>query len=225
MSLVCCLCRCRCLCLWLCFCPPMDITSIYLCPRLSVSVSVSVSVSGSVSGSASMGWLRLLGSSKLQVSSAEYRLFYRALLQKRPINLRSLLIVATPYPLMDMKHCTVFHMRCETLYPVQCFVFILIPPRSTLFYIHERAFVSHVFHMCFICVSYVFHMCFICVSYVFHMCFICVSYVFHMCFISTSVISMRYETLNTLVESTHTHTCTHARTTHTYIHTQTHASR
>jgi len=29
---------------------------------------------------------------------AEYRLFYRALLQKRPLFLRSLLIVATPYP-------------------------------------------------------------------------------------------------------------------------------
>ena len=44
-----------------------------------------------------MGWLRLVGSSKLLVSFAEYRLFYRALLQKRPIILRSLLIVATPY--------------------------------------------------------------------------------------------------------------------------------
>jgi len=32
-----------------------------------------------------MGWLRLVGSSKLQVSSAEYRLFYRDFLQKRPI--------------------------------------------------------------------------------------------------------------------------------------------
>ena len=32
-----------------------------------------------------MGWLRLVGSSKLQVSFAEYRLFYRALLQKRPV--------------------------------------------------------------------------------------------------------------------------------------------
>jgi len=30
------------------------------------------------------------------VSFAEYRLFYRALLQKRPMILRSLLIVATP---------------------------------------------------------------------------------------------------------------------------------
>jgi len=43
-----------------------------------------------------MGWLRLVGSLKLQVSFAEYSLFYRALLQKRPIILRSLLIVATP---------------------------------------------------------------------------------------------------------------------------------
>jgi len=44
-----------------------------------------------------MGWLRLVGSLELQVSFAEYRLFYRALLQKRPIILRSLLIVASPY--------------------------------------------------------------------------------------------------------------------------------
>jgi len=42
-------------------------------------------------------WLRLVGSWKLLVAFAEYRLFYRALLQKRPIILRSLLIVATPY--------------------------------------------------------------------------------------------------------------------------------
>ena len=33
----------------------------------------------------------------MQVSFAEYRLFYRALLQKRPIIFRSLLFVATPY--------------------------------------------------------------------------------------------------------------------------------
>ena len=44
-----------------------------------------------------MGWLRLVGSLKSYVSFAEYRLFYRALLQKRPIILRRLLIVATPY--------------------------------------------------------------------------------------------------------------------------------
>jgi len=43
-----------------------------------------------------MEWIRLVGSLKLQVFFAEDRLFYRALLQKRPIILRSLLIVATP---------------------------------------------------------------------------------------------------------------------------------
>ena len=44
-----------------------------------------------------MKWLQLVGSLKLQVSFSEYSLFYRALLQKRPIILRSLLIVANPY--------------------------------------------------------------------------------------------------------------------------------
>jgi len=44
-----------------------------------------------------MGRLRFVGSLKLQVSFAEYSLFYRALLQLRPIILRSLLIVATQY--------------------------------------------------------------------------------------------------------------------------------
>jgi len=45
----------------------------------------------------SSGWLRSVGSIKSLVSFAEYRLFYRALLQKRPRISRSLLIVATPY--------------------------------------------------------------------------------------------------------------------------------
>ena len=44
-----------------------------------------------------MGWLRLVGSLKLQVSFENTGLFHRALLQKRPIILRSLLIVATPH--------------------------------------------------------------------------------------------------------------------------------
>ena len=43
-----------------------------------------------------MGWLRLVGSIKLQVSFAEYHFFYRALLQKRPIMLSILLVAATP---------------------------------------------------------------------------------------------------------------------------------
>jgi len=47
-----------------------------------------------------MGWLRLVGSFKLQVSFAEYRLFGWVLLQKRPMILRSLLVVATPYQVL-----------------------------------------------------------------------------------------------------------------------------
>ena len=47
-------------------------------------------------GGLGMGWLRLVGSLKLQVSFAENSLFYRALLQKRPIILRSLLTKAAP---------------------------------------------------------------------------------------------------------------------------------
>ena len=48
------------------------------------------------------GGLRLVGSLKLQVCFAEYRLFYKALLQKRPMIFRSLLIVATAYTCADI---------------------------------------------------------------------------------------------------------------------------
>jgi len=44
-----------------------------------------------------MGWLRLVGSLKLQFSLTEHHLFYLALLQKRPTILRSLQVLATPY--------------------------------------------------------------------------------------------------------------------------------
>jgi len=43
-----------------------------------------------------MRWLRLVGSLKSLVCFAEYHLFDRALLQKRPIILRSLLLEASP---------------------------------------------------------------------------------------------------------------------------------
>ena len=44
-----------------------------------------------------MGWLRLVGCLKIYVSLQNIGLFCRALLQKRPIFLSILLIVATPY--------------------------------------------------------------------------------------------------------------------------------
>jgi len=44
-----------------------------------------------------MGWLRLVGCLKLQVSFAKEPYERDDIMQKRPIILRSLLIVATPY--------------------------------------------------------------------------------------------------------------------------------
>jgi len=55
-----------------------------------------------------MEWLWLVASLKLQVSFAEYSLFYRALLQKRPIILRSLLVIATSYE-WDVLHIPMSH--------------------------------------------------------------------------------------------------------------------
>ena len=61
-----------------------------------------------VTCSTRMGWLRSVGSLKLYVSFAEYSLFYRALLQKRPVLLRSLPIVATAYPECNGSCCTLY---------------------------------------------------------------------------------------------------------------------
>jgi len=61
---------------------------------------------GAVAQERTMGWLRLVGSIKLQVSFAEYRLFYRALLQKSSIILSILLTEATPYSAdMQLSSC------------------------------------------------------------------------------------------------------------------------
>ena len=71
-------------------------TRVYVCVCMFVLVvSICIPVT-SETKTAHMGWLRSVGSLKLKVSFAEYSLFYRALLEKRPIILRSLLIVATP---------------------------------------------------------------------------------------------------------------------------------
>jgi len=54
-----------------------------------------------------VGWLRLVGSLNVLVSFAEYCLFYRALLQKRPVILRSLLYaVNTEWIAMHSRICT-----------------------------------------------------------------------------------------------------------------------
>jgi len=52
-----------------------------------------------------MGWLWLVGSIQLQVSFAEYSLFYRALLTKRPMILSILLTEANPYARASVRVC------------------------------------------------------------------------------------------------------------------------
>ena len=65
----------------------MSIT-IYLCTCMKRSISICI---------IHMGWLRLVGSLKLYVSFAKELYKRDDILQKRPIILRSLLVVATPY--------------------------------------------------------------------------------------------------------------------------------
>ena len=74
-----------------------------------------------------MGWLRLVGSLKLQVCFAECSLFYRAFLQKRPTILRSLLIVATPYEGVCMSHIRFGNFLPSSCIPHICIAFICIP--------------------------------------------------------------------------------------------------
>jgi len=52
-----------------------------------------------------MGWLRSVGSIKLSVSFAEYRLFYRSLLKKRPIILSILLNQSHPMCRCGWEYC------------------------------------------------------------------------------------------------------------------------
>jgi len=62
-----------------------------------------------------MGWLRSVGPIKLYISFAGHHLFYRALLQKRPIILSILKTVATPYEsslLLIVVRCKCVAMCC-----------------------------------------------------------------------------------------------------------------
>jgi len=63
--------------------------SVYVCACVCVGVHVVIDGRQQTC----TGWLRLVGYLKLYVSFAEYRLFNWALLQKRPIIVRSLLPV------------------------------------------------------------------------------------------------------------------------------------
>ena len=82
-----------------------------------------------------MGWLQSVGSTQLQVSCTGYRLFYGALLQKRPIFLSVMLVASTP---------EVFDTLCETLVPS----YVGCPTRVTQVLSHLMWGVLHVSHKC-----------------------------------------------------------------------------
>ena len=81
-----------------------DIQDIYVRTYIHISILMSVYISMGahmhthmcVAGWLAMGWLRLVGTLKLWVSFAKESYKRDDILQKRPIILRSLLIVATP---------------------------------------------------------------------------------------------------------------------------------
>jgi len=60
-----------------------------------------------------MGWLRSVGSIKLYFSFAEYRLFYRSLLPKRPIILSILLVKASPYHIWRSLYRVLYWLRID----------------------------------------------------------------------------------------------------------------
>ena len=67
-----------------------------------------------------MGWLQVVGFFKFYISFAEYRLFYRALLQKRPTILRSLIIEANPYKGDQSVYIYVYVRLCMCLCVCVC---------------------------------------------------------------------------------------------------------
>jgi len=68
-----------------------------------------------------MGWLRLVGSIKLQVSLVKEPYKRGDILQKRPVILRSLLIIAAPYVNMYVKSDAIAETQAESLrLAVQC---------------------------------------------------------------------------------------------------------
>jgi len=119
--------KCVCVCLYICVCVfvymcarerisavpfPLSLTHTHTHTHLRINTSLfyDLSLPAKISSAeeisfnpqaclkaTAMGRLQLAGSLKSLVTFAEYSLFYRALLAKRLIILRSLLIVATPY--------------------------------------------------------------------------------------------------------------------------------
>ena len=104
-----------------------------------------------------MGWLRWVGCLKIQVSLQNTGLFCRALLQKRPIFLSILLIVATPYLMYDVvciwhnskfvihiPHITIFIYKAMHIFCMTSYVFDVYRNWSYIFHTWRNKF--HTWH-------------------------------------------------------------------------------
>ena len=138
-----------------------------VCVRVCVLVCVSMclcvmSYNTAYNGVAMIRWLRLVGSLKWQVSFAKEPYKRDYILQRRPVILRSLLIVATPQGGMQclcvsVRLCASVCMCGRVYLCVLCVSYVCLS-------------VSDVCLMCVLCVSCVCLVCVLCVSYVCLMC-------------------------------------------------------
>ena len=96
--------------------------------------------------SRTMGWLRLVGSLKLQVSLAKETCKRGYILQKRPIILRSLLIVATPYHDTQIYLFMYLHMFMYIYEYVYIYMYIHIS-NILCIYIHTEIYIDNFIYM------------------------------------------------------------------------------
>jgi len=85
-----------------------------------------------------IGWLWVVGYLKIYVSSAEYGLFYRALLKKKPAIFGSLLIVATSYHIW-MRHAA------QIDEPYHTRIYVTHVYMSHTYICHTRIYVTHIY--------------------------------------------------------------------------------
>jgi len=103
-----------------------------------------------------MGWLRSVGSIKLYVSFAEYRLFYRTLLQKRPVIVSILLTEATPHP-KSLRN------RHRQIYDIQIHIYIYtdiyLQYRYVSIFIYSNYIDTHIYIYVYVYTHTFIHIC------------------------------------------------------------------
>ena len=140
-----------------------------------------------------MGWLRLVGSLKLQDSNAKEPYKRDNILQKRPTILRGLLIIATPYrcifaflyyyirmtrQLTFEKFSDLVYLAASWLLKMCHFLFAHVCEMTHSCVWHDLFIL---WHDLFICVTWLIYMCDMTHSYVWHDSFMCVTWLIHMC--------------------------------------------